>query len=131
MTTPRARMTTAQSGFSLITKEKNYMTKQDEICLLTTCAETLGPDSYCGPWLKDQIQFIERDIRSDMFPQMTWAETRKFEQDTINLAKEQAERIVKDAEEQAARIKKDSEKYVEHVKRGLIRDIEKALSLIQ
>jgi hypothetical protein len=124
-------MTTAQSGFSLITKEKNYMTKQDEICLLTTCAETLGPDSYCGPWLKDQIQFIERDIRSDMFPQMTWAETRKFEQDTINLAKEQAERIVKDAEEQAARIKKDSEKYVEHVKRGLIRDIEKALSLIQ
>jgi len=107
------------------------MTKKDEIYLLTTCAETLGPDSYCGPWLKDQIPYIERDIRSDMFPQMGWAETRKMEQNTINLAKEQAARIVRDAEEQAARIKKDSEKYAEHVKRGLIRDIEKALSLIQ
>jgi hypothetical protein len=107
------------------------MTKNDEIGILRDCLERLGFDSYCGPWLRDQMPYIERDIRSDMFPQIGWAETRKMEQNTINLAKEQAARIVKDAEDQAARIKKDSEKYVEHVKKGLVRDIEKALSIIQ
>jgi hypothetical protein len=59
-------------------KEKT-MDKQTEIHLLRTCAETLGPDSYCGPWLMDQIPQIESDIRSDLFPTMTYAETRAEE----------------------------------------------------
>ena len=107
------------------------MNKNDELWILRDCADKLGSDSYCGPWLQDQIPYIERDIRGDMFPQLGWAETRKMEQNAISLAKEQAARIVKDAEEQAALIRKNSEKYAASVRKALAHDLEKALLLIQ
>jgi hypothetical protein len=44
------------------------MTKNEEIQILTECADRLGPDSYCGAWLREQIPFIESDIRSDVEP---------------------------------------------------------------
>ena len=44
------------------------MTKSEEIQILTTAADSLGSDSYCGDWLREQIPFIESDIRSDFAP---------------------------------------------------------------
>jgi hypothetical protein len=44
------------------------MTKNEEIQIITECADRLGPDSYCGQWLREQIPFIESDIRSDVEP---------------------------------------------------------------
>ena len=44
------------------------MNKSEEIQILTAAADSLGPDSYCGSWLRDQIPFIESDIRSDIAP---------------------------------------------------------------
>ena len=44
------------------------MTKNEEIQIITECADRLGPDSYCGAWLREQIPFIESDIRSDVEP---------------------------------------------------------------
>jgi hypothetical protein len=78
------RITTAKLGFkvpnlSLVLdrmeillnssqSESNPMTKSDEIQILTQCADSLGSDSYCGAWLREQIPFIESDIRSDIEP---------------------------------------------------------------
>ena len=106
------------------------MTKQDEIYLLTTCAETLGPDSYCGPWLKDQIPFIEHDIRCDMFPNASWSDTRRLHDGMLATAKEQADYLLKAANERADGIIKDAEKRAENTRRMLARDIQKALDSI-
>jgi hypothetical protein len=43
-------------------------TKSEEIRILTAAADSLGSDSYCGDWLREQIPFIESDIRSDFEP---------------------------------------------------------------
>lgn len=42
--------------------------KSEEIRILTAAADSLGHDSYCGQWLREQIPFIESDIRSDIEP---------------------------------------------------------------
>jgi cell division septum initiation protein DivIVA len=103
------------------------MTKSQEIETLRTTAEKLGPKSYCGDWLIDQLPFIESDMRSDFLPQTSWTQTRKLEQNTIALAKEQAARILKDAEEQAERIKKDAQERADLIRHTLRRELEKAL----
>jgi hypothetical protein len=42
--------------------------KSQEIQILTAAADSLGSNSYCGDWLREQIPFIESDIRSDFAP---------------------------------------------------------------
>jgi hypothetical protein len=106
------------------------MTKQNEIDTLLACAKTLGGDSYCGPWLLDQIPFIEHDMRSDFLPQASWTETRKLEQNTLALAKEQAARIIKDAEEQSERIRKDARQNADLIRNSLKWDLQKALDTL-
>jgi hypothetical protein len=44
------------------------MTKEQEITILRETAERLGADSYCGPWLKEALPFIESNIKSDLYP---------------------------------------------------------------
>jgi cell division septum initiation protein DivIVA len=106
------------------------MTKQDEIETLRETAEKLGPNSYCGDWLIDQLPFIENDMRSDFLPQTSWTQTRKMEQNTIALAKEQAARILKDAEEQAERIKKDARENADLIRNILKMELQKALDTL-
>jgi hypothetical protein len=103
------------------------MTKSQELETLRETAEKLGPNSYCGNWLLDQLPYIENDIRSDFLPQMRWADTRKMEQNTLALAKEQAGRILKDAEETAERIKTDARKNADLIRNILKMDLQKAL----
>jgi hypothetical protein len=69
------------------------MTKTEEIALIREFAEKLGPNSYFGPVLKDQLDDIEHHIRADIYPE-TMASTREY------LAK-----LRKEAEEQAADIR--------------------------
>ena len=106
------------------------MTKNEEIETLRETAEKLGSNSYCGDWLIDQLPFIENDMRSDFLPQMGWADTRKMEQSTIALAKEQAARILKDAEEQATRIKTDARKNADLIRNILKMELQKALDTL-
>jgi hypothetical protein len=106
------------------------MTKQDEIKTLRECAEKLGPNSYCGDWLLDQLPFIENDMRSDFLPQTSWTETRKLEQNTLALANEQAARILKDAEENAERIKTDARQNADLIRNILKMDLQKALDAL-
>lgn len=53
-------------------------TKQDEISILRDCADKLGANSYCGPWLSQQIPFVESAIRSDFFPDVDLNKTREL-----------------------------------------------------
>jgi len=106
------------------------MTKNEELETLRECAEKLGPNSYCGDWLIDQLQFIENDMRSDFLPQMGWADTRKLEQNTLALAKEQAARIIKDAEETAERIRKDARENADLIRNILKIELQKALDTL-
>jgi cell division septum initiation protein DivIVA len=103
------------------------MKKSQEIETLRECAEKLGPNSYCGDWLIDQLPFIESDMRSDFLPQTSWTQTRKLEQTTLALAKEQAARILKDAEEQAERIRKDARQNADLIRDILKMELQKAL----
>jgi hypothetical protein len=106
------------------------MIKSQEIETLRETAEKLGPNSYCGDWLLDQLPFIEKDMRSDFLPQTSWTQTRKLEQNTLALAKEQAARILKDAEEQATRIKTDARQNADLIRNILKMDLQKALDTL-
>ena len=87
------------------------MSKDAEISILLECAEKLGRDSYCQAWLLDQIPFIQRDIRNDIIPQIGWAETRKLEQGAIDLANQQAKRIIDQATAEAKKIQEQATRF--------------------
>ena len=103
------------------------MTKKDEIYLLTTCAETLGPDSYCGPWLKDQIPFIEHDMGRDILPTSSWSETRRLHDGVLNTAKQQAEYLLRSATEKSEKIVRDAQLQADLIRNTLRHDLKEAL----
>lgn len=81
------------------------MTKSQEIQILRETVERLGPHSYCGPWLADQIQLIEADIASDFSPLPCWRESR------ARLDQEWADMVSRcQRQEQAVSAKLDREK---------------------
>lgn len=49
-------------------KSNPMLSKSQEIQILSDAADKLGSSSYCGAWLREQIPFIESDIRSDFAP---------------------------------------------------------------
>lgn len=59
-------------------------TKQQELDALRAFAQELGPNWYIGPWLLD----IERDMRSDLPPVVTWADLRGLHAAAFKEAKE-------------------------------------------
>jgi hypothetical protein len=44
------------------------ITKTDELTALRQLIDTLGPESYLGPWLADAFDHLAADIRADMAP---------------------------------------------------------------
>lgn len=106
------------------------MTKQNEIEILRECAEKLGANSYCGTWLLDQLPFIESDMRSDMFPQMGWAETRRLEKSTIDMAVYKAEMIIAQARTEAEKIRKDASQWSKSLRISAITSLENAIKQI-
>ena len=106
------------------------MTKNDEIQILLACAEKLGRDSYCGPWLADQIPFVESDMRSDILPTPTWSESRRMHDNTLASAREQAANILKSANEEAEKLRANAIKYADSVRESLRRDLQRALDAV-
>ena len=80
------------------------MTKQQEIEVLTKTIAALGPDSYLGPWLAEVKSEVERNIRSDFFPQITIADSVERGNQLIARAKSDAAAIVAAAEGRAKEI---------------------------
>ena len=62
------------------------MTKTDEITILRDTIQRLGPHSYCGPWLAEQLQFIEADMASDFSPIPCWRQSRaRLDQEWVEM----------------------------------------------
>jgi hypothetical protein len=110
------------------------MTKSDEIQILRETIAKLGRDSYCGPWLADQLPSIESAITSDYPP-----EAYAF---SIHEARIHCEKIIAQANDESAAIEKrakaDSEKlreaackFNESIRSDLKRSIESALQRIE
>jgi hypothetical protein len=70
------------------------MDKQTEIQILRETIEKLGPDSYCGPWLAEQLDGIERDLRSDVYPTATIARSKDEAESIIACARKRADEIM-------------------------------------
>jgi hypothetical protein len=52
------------------------MTKNEELEILRDTISRLGPNSYLGPWLEDQLPWIESDMRSDIPPMSSYSQSR-------------------------------------------------------
>lgn len=111
------------------------MNKSDEIQILADCADKLGSDSYCGSWLRDQIPFIESDLRSDIAPGIL--ASASISDSVRRCAEMRAEAIrdrdkmLQDARNEAERIMDSALKLAESIRSGLKRDIEAALYKIE
>lgn len=78
------------------------MNKQTEIQILREAADRLGSDSYCGPWLRQQIAFVESAIRSDFFPDVDLNRSRE-------VCAEEARRCAAECDALRAKAKQDAE----------------------
>jgi hypothetical protein len=112
----------------------NPMTKSDEIQILTAAADSLGSDSYCGDWLREQIPFIESDIRSDIEPGILASAsiqdcTRRCAEMRADSLRER-DKIILDARNESERIMDAALKLADSIRSGLRRDIESALHQI-
>jgi len=115
--------------------ESNPMTKSEEIQILTQCADSLGSDSYCGAWLREQIPFIESDIRSDFAPGILASASiqdcaRRCAEMRADAMRERT-KIIQDARDEAERIMENALKLADSIRSGLRRDIESALHKIE
>lgn len=76
-------------------------TKSQEIDALRQLAQSLGPNSYCGPWLLANLPRIEADIRSDFPPCPSWEGSRRDAQEILAEAKREADQILVRARKQS------------------------------
>lgn len=63
-------------------------TKTEEIAALRALAQELGPDSYLGPWILDNLEAIEADMRADIPPTPSWSDQRGLHAAAMADAKE-------------------------------------------
>ena len=77
------------------------LSKSQEIQILSDAADKLGSGSYCGDWLREQIPFIECDIRSDFHPGI-------YASASIREAGKRAEVILSEAKHAAMKLERDS-----------------------
>jgi cell division septum initiation protein DivIVA len=80
------------------------MTKDQEINILREFAAKLGPDSYFGPVLADQLDAIIREIRADMPPALPTAAARSFAAEVMERAEDHARNVRESANREAERI---------------------------
>ena len=86
--------------------------KDQEIQRIKSFAESLGRDSYTGPWLLSQIPGIEADIRSDLAPMNSYQEDRAFRQLLCDQARETAVGIKAEATRERDRILAEASRLV-------------------
>jgi hypothetical protein len=108
--------------------------KSEEIQILTAAADSLSSDSYCGAWLREQIPFIESDIRSDFAPGILASASiqdcaRRCSEMRVK-AIEERDKILSDARKEADQIREQAVRFSETIRSGLRRDIESALHQI-
>jgi hypothetical protein len=94
--------------------------KADEIETLRQTAINLGPCSYCGPWLLDQLESIAADLRSDVTPQ-TYESSQRIARDRISAAEEHAAALLSLTRKQAEEIKAQAYRQADDIKRRTLK----------
>ncbi len=85
------------------------MTKTEEIARFASLISAFPADSYIRPWLMSIREQVEADIRGDIFPTQTPADTRAMMAEEINRARDQAAGMIDTATIRAAAIVKTAE----------------------
>lgn len=76
-------------------------TKSEEIALLRRTAAELGKDSYCGAWLAEVADHVERDIAADLPPVPSVDAWRRYCLEMQAEAKDRADGIISAAMDKA------------------------------
>lgn len=105
--------------------------KSEEIQILTNAAKKLGPNSYCGQWLLEQIPVIEHTIRSDMAVDVSFARCQRECEAKLSLAREEAERLRSQAKEEAKKIVTEARDDAHRVKTYLLAQLHRTISTLQ
>ena len=109
------------------------LTKDAEIALLRRLLADLGPDSYTGPWLAEQLPQIESAIRSDLLAgvrALTVAEAYAEGAGIIERANVEANAIRGNAEAAALRLKTQADEYTQRTKADLREHLRRVLGTL-
>lgn len=96
----------------LITAAKFWGTspsKCQELDALRILADTLGPDSYLGPWLHERHAELAGMLRSDFLPTITIKESDTLAAQIRSLARSDADLILTQAHKEADKITRQAE----------------------
>jgi len=105
------------------------MKKNEEIQVIRDAILRLGPGSYLGPWLADQLPSIESALASDYAPQayaFSIAEARIHCEKLITQAREESDKIEARAKADAEKQREAACKFNESIRADLLRVIESA-----
>lgn len=102
------------------------MTKQQEIEALQALITKLGTDSYTGPWLAEQMPYIEADIRAD-HPIGISALSLVEAKAEVARGYESARLIVESAREHAKRIRDEALAEAKQTRTTMLRQFAKEL----
>ena len=104
-----------------------HMTKDQEIKTLREAVDRLGQDGYCGLWLQDQIPAIDRDMRSDLAPMLSYREVRNHMDALLDDARREAMGILSDAKVRADEMVKRARKEVDDANGMAVQNLKQAL----
>ena len=96
-------------------------TKAQELDALRALAQELGPQSYIGPWILDNLPGIEADIKADLPPVVTWSDLRGLH----TAAMADAKQIREEAERERQRILDAARADARQVRDSVAADIRK------
>jgi hypothetical protein len=105
------------------------MTKEAELNALKALAKQLGPDSYVGPWIDENLLHIEHSMLID-YPLMSIGEGERIAERRISDAEMSACKIIKAACEEADKIKREANEFVNTRKDALKRLLREAANEI-
>jgi hypothetical protein len=104
------------------------MTKEAELSILRDTIARLGRNSYLGPWLEDQLPWIESDIRSDIPPMSSYSQSRAVRAEElednrrrISEMESQAQLRIREHEERLSRTFNSASSYLHRIAAELSR----------
>lgn len=105
------------------------MTKSEEIQVIREAISRLGPGSYLGPWLADQLPSIESALASDYGPEayaFSIAEARIHCEKLVSQALEEAEKTRARAKADAEAEREKACHFCDRARADLLRALERA-----
>lgn len=107
------------------------MTKTEEIAIIREFARRLGPDSYFGPILAEQLGEIEQDISSDIYPVATVARAKADCAEIRREADEQAALVIARATNEAQTIVANAHKQAATAVSLARRELQRAIACLE